>query len=135
MTSAPTRRESTARFNLRLHPDTVERVKYWAERQGLSVNEYFALAIEEKIGRANGDYDLPNLEAQRLNQLIDVVTALSTNVNNLETVTVSGFDSLLGLTRGDSYLQDEEDGDLDEISPETLGIDPSIVYEDPKGAS
>ncbi|HEU5223057.1 MAG TPA: hypothetical protein VFU07_05175 [Candidatus Lumbricidophila sp.] len=96
-----------------LHPDTVERGDYWAAREGLSRNEYMALAVEEKIARANGDYDLPVLEIQRLNQLIDEIKAISTNITNLETVTVSGFDSLLGLTRGDSYLLDAEEGELD----------------------
>ncbi|MCI4659555.1 hypothetical protein [Cryobacterium zhongshanensis] len=97
---------------VRLHPDTAQRVKYWADKEGLSENEYMVLAIEEKIARANGDYELPTLEQFRLNQIIDEMKALSTNAANLEAVVTSGFDSLLGLTRGDSYLLDNEDGEL-----------------------
>ena len=47
-----------------------------------------------------------------MNQLVDVVTNLSSNIKSLEDVTVSGFDSLLGLTRGDNYLLEHEDGEL-----------------------
>jgi len=100
------------RKTLRLHPDTVQQAGYWAKKREMDENEYLALAIEEKIARENGDYDLPTLEIQRLNQLIDEIRALSTNSANLEAVVTTGFDSLLGLTRGDSYLLDEENGEL-----------------------
>lgn len=110
--SMPDPEGGRVRKALRLHPDTVAQVIYWAKKEGLSENEYMVLAIEEKIARANGDYELPTLEQQRLNQLIDEVRALSTNQANLETVITSGFDSLIGLTRGDGYLLDAEDGEL-----------------------
>jgi hypothetical protein len=113
MSNAATDEDLTRqRKTIRLHPDTVERAKYWGSKQNLTENEYFVLAIEEKIARENGDYDLPTLEQMRLNQLIDEVRALSTNSANLEAVVTSGFGSLLGLTRGDSYLLDDEDGEL-----------------------
>ncbi|ROR76128.1 hypothetical protein SAMN06295974_3724 [Plantibacter flavus] len=98
---------------VRMHPDTFQRVTYWASKRELSENEYLVEAIEEKIARENGDYDLPTLEIARLNQLVDELGALSRNTANLERVVTGGFDSLLGLTRGDSYLLDAEAGDLD----------------------
>lgn len=104
--------EARERTVIRLHPDTKERAKYWAAKANVSVNEYMAEAVEEKIRRENGDYDLPTLEIARLNQLIDHMASLTTNVGNLEIVTTRGFDSLMGLTRGDNYLLDEEDGEL-----------------------
>lgn len=101
-----------ARVPIRLHPDTKERAKYWADRAGISVNEYMAEAVEEKIRRENGDYDLPTLELARLAQLIDNMQGLNSNVSNLEAIVMQGFESLLGLTRGDNYLMGEEDGEL-----------------------
>jgi len=92
--------------------DTYERAKYWASKAGISVNEYVAEGLEEKIARENGDYDLPTLEQARVNQLIDQVASLATNVANLQAVVTNGFGSLLGLTRGDNYLLDDEDGEL-----------------------
>ena len=75
------------------------------------MNEYILEAIDRQIAYENRDYDLPTAEINRLNQLTDLILTLSSNVKNLEDVTISGFDSLLGLTRGDNYLL-EEDGDV-----------------------
>lgn len=104
--------EPRVRRAVRLRQDTDQRASYWADKANISVNEYISEAVEEKIRRENGDYDLPTLEQARLNQLIDQMASLSTNVANLETVTTNGFDSLIGLTRGDNYLLDEEDGEI-----------------------
>lgn len=101
------------RMPVRLHPDSKARAEYWAKKHNLSANDYAAEAIEAAIRRENQDYDLPTLEQQRLNQLIDEVKSLSSNQRNLESIIVSGFDSLLGMTRGDNYLlNEEEDGEL-----------------------
>jgi predicted DNA-binding protein len=102
------------RFPVRLHKDVKARLEYWADRRGYSsANEYVVDAIVEKIRRENQDYDLPTLEIARLNQVVDEMRAMSINVANLERVITSGFDSLIGLTRGDNYLLDAEDGELD----------------------
>lgn len=101
------------RVALRLHPDTYQRVQYWAQSRGLSTNEWLSDAIEGAIARENGDYDLPTLEIARLSQLIDEIKALSTNSANLERMIVTMSESLIGLARGDNYLLDrDEDGEL-----------------------
>lgn len=100
------------RKTLRFHPDTMQQVSYWAKKQDVDENEFLVTAVEEKIARMNGDYPLQTLEQMRLNQLIDEIRALSTNSANLERVVTVGFDSLIGMTRGDSYLLDDESGEL-----------------------
>lgn len=100
------------RVTATIDEDTYQALSYWADRHGISVNEYLSDAIDYRIAWENRDYDLPTAEIARLNQLVDVVTSLSSNVNSLERVITSGFDSLLGLTRGDNYLLDEEDGEI-----------------------
>lgn len=99
---------------IRLSPDEKQRVEYWADKRGFpSLSEYVAEAVAEQIRRENLDYDLPTLEIARLNELVDQIKALSTNQANLERVISSGFDSLIGLARGDdNYLLDREDGEL-----------------------
>ncbi|MFB7594657.1 hypothetical protein [Streptomyces sp. NPDC056160] len=98
---------------VRLSLDDKQRAEYWADKRGFSsVNEYVAEAVVEKIRRENLDYDLPTLEIARLNELVDQVAALAKNSANLERVVTTGFDSLIGLTRGDNYLLDDEDGEL-----------------------
>lgn len=104
MSSRERKRLSTA-----VDEETLEKVQYWAKKREVSQNVYLREALEEKLKRENGDYDLPTLEIQRLNQLIDAMTSMSQNLESLERVVVSGFESLLGLTRGDNYLLDTDD--------------------------
>lgn len=100
------------RVTVTLNSDEYEQLKYWATKHECSINEYLKHAIDQSIAYENKDYDLPTLEIQRLNQLVDVITVLSSNVQSLESVTINGFDSLLGLTRGDNYLLEDEDGEV-----------------------
>lgn len=99
-----------SKFTIRLDADLKERMSYWAKKKGMSLSEYASEAIERSIRYENKDYDIPSAEIARLNQLVDLITSLSTNVKNLENVTITGFDSLLGLTRGDNYLLEEDEG-------------------------
>lgn len=117
MSKDSTRSESSdhrapERITLRLHPDAKARVAYWADSQGVSVNEFIVDAIDAAIRRMNSDYDLPTLEIARLAQLLDETKALTLNVANLERVITQMADSLLNMTRGDNYLLDTEDGEL-----------------------
>lgn len=99
-------------LRVRLDSDTAERCNYWSHRHKISRNDYVVEAILEKIARENGDYDLPTMEQARLNQLIDTVTSLAISVTNLDKAMTDRFDSLIGLTRGDNYLLEPEDGEL-----------------------
>lgn len=103
---------TTTRVTTTLESADYERLKYWAAHHEMSVNEYIKTAILFKIQWDNQDYKLAPMEIQRLNQMIDALVVLSSNVHSLEQVVTSGFDSLLGLTRGDNYLLEEEDGEL-----------------------
>ncbi|MBQ7636203.1 MAG: hypothetical protein IJS80_02730 [Lachnospiraceae bacterium] len=85
-----------------------EELSYWADKLGMSNNEYVRHALKVAIKRENKDYDLPDLEVARLNQLVDAMNVLSFNVANLEHIVTSGFQSLLSLTRGENYLLDDE---------------------------
>lgn len=105
-------KDTNHRITATITEDDFQKLSYWSKRNGVSINEYLKEAVEEKIKRENGDYDLPTLEQQRLNQLIDVTTVLSSNIQSLEQIVTSGFDSLIGLTRGDNYLLENEDGDI-----------------------
>ena len=100
------------RVTATLTEDEYQRLCYWAQRHDCSINAYLHDAVLLAIQRENKDYDLPALEVQRLNQILDLLKVLSENVGSLEGILTSGFDSLLGLTRGDNYLLEPEDGEL-----------------------
>lgn len=98
---------STTRVTAVVNSDDYERIKYWAEKRGVSINDYVRLSLDYMIKRENKDYDLPSLEAARLNQLVEAINVLSFNTANLENIVTRGFDSLLRLTRGENYLMDD----------------------------
>ena len=100
------------RLNIRFGSDNLERVKYWAMRDGESANDWIIGAVEQRIARKNMDYDLPTLEQARLNQLVDGQKSLEIAINNLTQVVLKMSESITGLARGDNYLLGEEDGEL-----------------------
>ena len=97
------------RVTLRFSQDDYRALCYWAEKGGYSLSEFIPVLLHRYAAIENGDYQLPTLEQRRLNQLIELITALSQDVHTLENVVTSGFDSLLGLTRGDNYLFEQSD--------------------------
>lgn len=100
------------RVTVALDDDAYEMLCYWSKKRGVSINQYLNDAIDFKIAFENRDYPLPTLEQARLNQLIDVITVLSSNIKSLESSTISSLESLTGLVRGDNYLLEHEDGEL-----------------------
>lgn len=101
------------RLTLRFLEADFQKLKYWADKEGVSVNEFIILMLEQWVDIKNGNYELPTLEVQRLNQLIEAHSVMARDLQSLTSVVVSGFDSLLSLTRGDNYLLQDEDGELD----------------------
>lgn len=67
-----------------------ERVIYWAGKKGISINELLRNAISFYIAHENKDHDLPALEVQRLNRLVNSISVLSTNIGSLEKVSRIG---------------------------------------------
>lgn len=104
--------QDSHRLTLRLAQTDFEKLSYWAKRKEMSVNEFVPFLLEHYIDIENGNYQLPTLEVQRLNQLIESQAVMSRNMQALETIITSGFDSLLSLTRGDNYLLEQEDGEM-----------------------
>lgn len=106
------RNPDNKRVTVTLTPDEYERLKYWSQRRGMSINEYLFHSLEHMIAWENQDFDVPVAMVQRTNQMVDLVTALRSDVDNLQSEIHSMADSLLNLTRGDNYLLEEEDGEL-----------------------
>lgn len=84
-----------------------QRIVYWADKKGMSINDFVRYAVDLAIRRENKDFDMPTLEAARLNQLVESMNVLSLNVANMERTMTLGFDSMLRMTRGENYLVDE----------------------------
>lgn len=104
------RKETDKRITATLDIDTYDKIVYIAEKQNISLSDVLRDAIDLKIRYENEDYyPLAKLEAERMNQLVDHIGILSSNVKNLETLTIEGFSSLINITKGDNYLFDEDE--------------------------
>jgi len=105
-------------LNLRIPPDERNQIDYFLSQyphKWASANEFMRAAVGNYIAFLNGNYKLPNLEQQRLNQLIDGFYSLSSAFGSLEGIVTSGFESLMHVTRGSNYLLDysmNENGEL-----------------------
>lgn len=102
------------RITFRVSEDDVSKIDHYAEREGLTRSEFMYAAVEYYMKWINSDYDLPRAEIQRLNQLVDGFNSLTKAVENNTNVTLSGFDGMMNIYRGDNYLDQKESGDLDE---------------------
>lgn len=96
------------RFTAMVDPDTYERVKYWSDKRGLSINDYVRLAVDNQIKYENRDFDVPDILITRLNQMQGLLKDLESSNDNLNQTVIKGFDSLIGLTRGENYLLEDE---------------------------
>lgn len=100
------------RIYTRLDDEEYRDLEYYARKHKQSVADYVHDAVLLAIAWEHRDFDIPVAEIHRLNQLVDSMTVLSSNVQSLEQVVTAGFDTLTGLTRGDNYLLDDETGEV-----------------------
>ena len=104
------RKESDKRITATIDADLYDKLQYIADKKGISLSDVLRDAIDLEIRYENEDYyPLARLEAERINQLVDHISILSSNVKNLENLTIEGFSSLINITRGDNYLFDEDE--------------------------
>jgi len=110
---ARTERENKSeRHNMRLYKDDFNMLVYWADRFGMDRTEFLITAMYHYIKWRNQDYELPPMEVQRLNQMVDAIQNLVVNQSNLENTVINGFDAMLGIIRGDNYLVEKDEGTL-----------------------
>lgn len=72
----------------------------------MKVTDYIRDALLLQIKRDNKDYDLPSLEAHRLNQIIDTLEMVSANMSCLQDIVQSNFVNLMTVMDGANYLMD-----------------------------
>ena len=104
--------DSIHRLTLRIGDKDYEKLKYWAERENLSVNEFVVRMLDFYVRAKNEDYDMVPLSLARQNQMIDMLTAFGQDLSSLMSIVVDGFGSLTNLTRGENYLLEPEDGEI-----------------------
>lgn len=99
------------RANVRMTRDLYDSINYWADKKGVKVTDYIRDALILQIKRDNKDYDLPSLEAHRLNQIIDALEAMSANVSCLQDMFRSNFVNFMEMISGTNYLIDSNESE------------------------
>lgn len=105
MASVTSKGLETYRLTIPLTKEEMERLTYWADKAGLSKNEFFSVAMERYINIETGNYELEPLAMARYNQLKDAVYALGNNADSLNAMLSEAFSVWLNLAKGDGdYL-------------------------------
>lgn len=91
----------------RFTEEDYQRIRYWAEHEGLKPAQFVVEATLHYIDEMNGNYDLPKLEIQRLNQLVDTTSSLTVAIEALVDVCSNGFSTMQQLATGEmDYLSE-----------------------------
>lgn len=102
--------ESRHRIQGRLFEGDYVRMRYWADKQGLSMSEFVEEAVIEHMRHLSGDYDAPLLYVQRLNELTEAIKLLIESNDSLREQSAQGFASILGVMRFGDYVSEEIEG-------------------------
>lgn len=103
----------TVRVTLRLPAEDYDKLTALAEHNKLSINKFVSDIIDFYQLTHYGNYELPSLEIQRLNQIVERLDRLELSHKTLTKIVVDSFSDLLKLTHGDNYLLEaEETGDF-----------------------
>lgn len=100
--------DNRERISITFNADEVAAIDYWAKKKGVSRNEIVRQYVRLGIRYENKDYDIPDVEVVRLNQLVEGFQALSFNVANLERTVENGFNNLFAITQGGNYLNKDD---------------------------
>ena len=107
------REVETKRVTATVDLKTFERLNFWADAEGVSINQFLNEAIDLAIDFKNHRYPMTTIMEARVNQLVDAVERNTSELRALSRTAVSGFESLVGLTRGDNYLLENESGEIE----------------------
>lgn len=119
------------RPQIRIDSRTWAAAQYWATggntgRPPMSTPDYVAEAIAEKVARDCGEFvGEESMLVARMGELIDAFTGLRQDVHNSMQISVRGFDTLVGLTRGDNFLGSLDD-DIDSGVTSDTGLSDDI---------
>ena len=108
MAQAPNTKRVTATVSDR----TFERLTFWAESKGISINQFLNDAIDLAIDFENRRFPMSTMEMARMDEMIDALNSLSSNQRSLENMIQSFLNMMIRMTRGDNYLLNDQDGDL-----------------------
>jgi hypothetical protein len=104
--------KKATRVSTTLDFDTHSALAAWSQKLGITQNDFLKDAVVYYNKYCNKDFDIPDLLTQRMNQVVDGMNVLSSNLQAVMDTMNIGFDSIVSLARGDNYLLEPDDGKL-----------------------
>lgn len=90
--------EKDATVHIVVDKSMVDQMNYWQRKKGFKTQKAFITAcIKQYIAFANGDYELPSAEIQRMNQMITQLTINTKELRLLRSAINNGFTTILRL--------------------------------------
>ena len=105
--------EIAVRVTVTLSADMLMKLSYWAQKHGITINQYIADAVSFSVRKNAEGYKKPTQECDRANKCCELILKTNKAVSGMNKIIISGFDTLLSVTRGYNMFLREEDGDID----------------------
>lgn len=97
------------RVSVRMSEETYDKIKHFAAREDVSVNQFMIDSCQHYINWILTDYDLPSAEIQRLNQIISVLNDLVQSSQSQNKSLRYFMDTFYSVTGSQSLLQQDAD--------------------------
>lgn len=104
---AITKKTDIVRVEFRVPSDFFVKLDHFAKKEGISRSEFITEACEHYMNQIVTDFNVPVASVQRINQLVEGMTAMERRMFTLENVVDTGLRSIIDLTKGENYLMDE----------------------------
>lgn len=105
--------ENAMRVTVTLSNDMLVKLGYWAQKHGITINQYIADAVAFSVKKNADGYKTLTQECERVNKCCELILKTNKAVSGMNKTIISGFDTLLSVTRGYNMFLREEDGDID----------------------
>lgn len=109
-------KSTNPRLTVRLPSNVLESAKYWAQHDSsapLSLNDFVGQAVANEVARCSGaQIDVDHILAARIGQLAEIQQATLGMMEALSATISTQFGLITRLARGESFLHDDDDGEL-----------------------
>ena len=82
---------------------------YWAGKRNMSKTEFVKNSVQLAIDIQNDNFTDPTFTLNRISELTEHISVMEDKLDILATTITKGFDALLRVTRGENYLDKDED--------------------------
>lgn len=99
------------RITVRLSEAEYDRIKHFAQREDISVNQFVIDSTNHYADWILKDFDVPTAEVKRLNQIVEAVNRLNDTNSSLTELITSVTESFYTMTNTKDLFSQDKGGD------------------------